>query len=326
MTDKKMLTLSPSPHIKGADTTMQIMLTVIVALLPAFFVGVLFFGLAALKVTLAAVAACILFEWIIQRFMMRTSSTVWDMSAALSGLLLAFNLPSGLPLWMVVVGAFVTIGIGKLSFGGLGQNIFNPALVGRVFLLISFPVHMTSWPVPGSEDSVTGATALSLLKEGLDKGDTVSELMMRLPKLEALFWGSIGGSLGEVSAFALLIGGIYLLIKKVITWHIPLSFIGTVALLSGLMWWIDPAQYASPMFHLLSGGIVLGAFFMATDMVTSPMAVKGQILFGIGCGLLTIVIRLWGGYPEGVSFAILIMNAFVPLIDRAFRQKRFGVN
>lgn len=327
-----MLTISSSPHVNGKQTTQNIMFGVIIALLPALMVAVIFFGIGAIKVTVAAVAACVLFEYLIQKYMMKSSVVITDGSAALSGLLLAFNLPSNLPIWMVVVGSLVTIGIAKMSFGGLGKNPFNPALVGRVFLLVSFPVHMTSWPVPkwldfSFADSATGATALSVLKEGLANGQSVGEMqkLMELPSHVSLFLGQVGGSLGEVSAVALLLGGIYLLYKEIITWHIPVSFLATIIVVAGAFWLFDSQQYADPIFHIVSGGIMLGAIFMATDMVTSPMTPKGQIIFGIGCGLLTVIIRMYGGYPEGVSFAILIMNACVPLIDKMAPAKRFGV-
>ncbi len=327
-----MLTISSSPHVNGEQTTQNIMFGVIIALLPALMVAVIFFGIGAIKVTVAAVATCVLFEYLIQKYMMKSTVAITDGSAALSGLLLAFNLPSNFPIWMVVAGSLVTIGIAKMSFGGLGKNPFNPALVGRVFLLVSFPVHMTNWPVPkwldfSFADSATGATALSVLKEGLANGQSVGEMqkLMELPSHISLFLGQVGGSLGEVSAVALLLGGIYLLYKEIITWHIPVSFLASVVVISGAFWLFDSQQYADPIFHIVSGGIMLGAIFMATDMVTSPMTPKGQIIFGIGCGLLTVIIRMYGGYPEGVSFAILIMNACVPLIDKMVPAKRFGV-
>jgi electron transport complex protein RnfD len=232
---------------------------------------------------------------------------------------------------MIIIGALVAIGMAKMSFGGLGKNIFNPALVARVFLLISFPVAMTSWPKPspitgGLVDTVTGPTPLGIVKEGLKAGKTMAELQKELPSYLQELMGQMGGSLGEVSAIALLIGGFYMLYKKIITWHIPVSMLGTVAVVSGILWGLHPDQYADPLFHLLTGGMLLGALFMATDMVTSPMTRGGQIVFGIGVGLLTILIRIWGAYPEGVSFAILLMNAVVPLINRGFKPKRFGDN
>jgi electron transport complex protein RnfD len=230
---------------------------------------------------------------------------------------------------MIIVGSLVAIGIAKMSFGGLGKNPFNPALVGRVFLLISFPVQMTSWPKAIESrfaylDATTGATPLAILKEGIKNGQPLSDLMKEVPGYAQMFIGNMGGSLGEISALALIIGGLYLIFKKVITWHIPGSILATVVLFTGILWMIDPTKYADPLFHLLAGGIILGAVFMATDMVTSPMTPVGQMIFGVGIGLITCLIRIFGAYPEGVSFAILIMNAFVPLIDKYVKPKRFG--
>ncbi|HAL64623.1 MAG TPA: Na+-transporting NADH:ubiquinone oxidoreductase subunit D, partial [Bacteroidales bacterium] len=239
------------------------------------------------------------------------------------------NIPSSLPWWQGVIGSLVAIGIVKMAFGGLGKNLFNPALVARVFLLISFPVAMTTCPLPIESranvfnfDGVTGPTPLGSLKTQLAMGQTLAQI--KLPSYTDLFWGNIGGSLGEVSAIALIIGGIYLLYRKIITWHIPVSYILTAFIFSGILWLVNPIRYADPIFHILAGGLLIGAIFMATDLVTSPMTAWGKIIFGIGCGVLTILIRVLGAYPEGVSFAILIMNAFVPLIDRAFKPKRFG--
>jgi electron transport complex protein RnfD len=269
------------------------------------------------------------FEYLIARFLMKTKPSLWDGSAAVTGVLLAFNVPSNLPVWMIIIGSLVAIGVAKMSFGGLGKNLFNPALAGRVFLLISFPVQMTAWPKAVESrfaylDATTGATPLGILKEGLKNGQPMSDLMKDIPEYAQMFLGNMSGSLGEISAVALLIGGLYLIWKKVITWHIPVSVLGTVVLFTGLLWLINPDKYADPVFHLLAGGIILGAVFMATDMVTSPMTPAGQIIFGVGIGLMTCIIRVFGAYPEGVSFAILIMNAFVPLIDKYVKPKRFG--
>jgi electron transport complex protein RnfD len=243
--------------------------------------------------------------------------------------LLAFNVPTNLPIWIIIVGSLVAIGVGKMSFGGLGNNPFNPALVGRVFLLISFPVQMTSWPVPTGfsnsyTDAVTGATPLGVMKEGIGIGESVSAIMDKIPSHMELFYGHMGGSMGEIAAVALLLGFVYLLIRKVITWHIPISIIGTIAIFTGILWFVNPESNADPLFHLLTGGVLLGAIFMATDYVTSPMSVKGMWIYGIGIGLITVLIRVFGAYPEGVSFAILIMNAFVPLINSYIKPKRFG--
>jgi len=325
-----MLTVSGSPHIHGDSSVKKIMYTVVMAMVPAMLVSVYFFGLDALRVLLISSLACLFFEWLIQKYLIKGSVTINDGSALVTGILLAFNVPSNLPIWILLIGAFISIGMGKMSFGGLGKNPFNPALVGRVFLLISFPVQMTSWPAPkllfGSftaPDAMGGATPLGFLKEGL-KNQTVPELMKDMPDYAMELIGFMGGSLGEVSVIALLLGAIYMLAKKVITWEIPTAYIGSVIIFTGILWLVNPDMYISPVFHLLTGGLILGAFFMATDMVSSPISSKGQILFGIGAGVITILIRIWGAYPEGVSFAILIMNAFTPLINRGFKPKRFG--
>jgi len=313
------LIISPAPHIHGGDSVSKNMTGVMIALVPALLVGLYFFGLGAFIVTLTAVVSCVLFEYLIQKFILKGEKTILDGSAALTGLLLAFNLPSNLPLWMIIVGSLVAIGVAKMSFGGLGNNPFNPALVGRVFLLISFPVDMTTWPVvepltTAYLDANTGATVLSLLKEG---GATI-------PSTLDMFIGKIPGSLGEVSALALLIGLVYMLIRKIITWHIPVSIFATVIVFSGILHFVNPEEYISPVVHLLTGGLMLGAIFMATDYVTSPMNPRGMWIYGVGIGILTVVIRTWGAYPEGVSFAILIMNGFTPLINFYVKPKRFG--
>lgn len=317
-----LLTISGSPHVHSGLSVKKIMWGVVIAMLPALFVSVYYFGLGAIKVSLVAVLACVLFEYLINKYLLKKPRSITDGSAVITGLLLAFNLPSNLPIWMIIIGAFVAIGIAKMSFGGLGNNPFNPALVARVFMLISFPVNMTSWPVPNpitsfsTLDAITGPTPLGIIREG----GNISEL----PSYLNMFIGNMGGSLGEVSALALLIGGIYMLFKKIITWHIPVSFIGSAALFSGILYYVDPTKYVDPIFHILAGGMILGAVYMATDMVTSPMTYKGQIIFGIGCGLITILIRVFGSFPEGVSFAILIMNGFTPLINKLVKPKRFG--
>lgn len=313
--------ISASPHVHTGRTSKKVMYDVVIALIPAFLVSVYVFGFSALVLTATAVISCILFEFIIQKYLMRTEVTVTDGSALITGILLAFNLPAGLPIWMIVVGSLVAIGVAKLSFGGLGFNIFNPALVGRVFLLVSFPVQMTMWPLP---DGITGATTLGIIKEGLMFGDTMTNISAQLPSNMDMFLGITAGSIGEMSALALLLGGFYLLIRKVISWHIPVAMLVTMAFMTGIFWVINPESYASPVIHVLSGGALLGAFFMATDLVTSPMTKKGMVIFAIGIGVITVVIRLFGAYPEGVSFAILIMNAFVPLINTYFKPRRFG--
>ena len=301
------------------------MRTVIWALVPAFIASVFYFGLGAVIVTATSVASCLFFEWFITRVFLKRPSTLADGSAIITGILLAFNLPSNIPLYMIVMGALVAIGIGKMAFGGLGNNPFNPALVGRVFLLISFPAKMTSWPVPHQlgayADAVTGATPMNLIGQIAGGNSAAAD---QLPGLKDLFLGNIGGCLGEVSALALLIGLAILLWRKVITWHIPVTIFATVAVLTGIMWMINPILYVNPLYHLCSGGLMLGAIFMATDYVTSPMTPKGMVWYGIGIGFLTVVIRYFGSYPEGMSFAILIMNAVTPLINNWCKPKRFG--
>lgn len=321
------LIVSLSPHIHSGDSVQKNMYGVLVALLPAFVVSLLFFGLGALIVTATSVAACIFFEWAIAKFLLKKpTTTVGDGSAIITGVLLAFNLPSNLPIWIIIIGALFSIGVAKMSFGGLGCNPFNPALAGRVFLLLSFPVQMTSWPVVGQltsyTDATTGATPLAIMK-GIAKG-APGFSFDQLPDAFHLFIGQNGGCIGEVSAAALLIGLLYMLMKKIITWHIPVSILVTVFVFSGIMHLAKPELYVSPVMQLLSGGLMLGAVFMATDYVTSPMSHKGMLVYGVSIGLLTVVIRLFGAYPEGMSFAILIMNAFTPLINNYCKPKRFG--
>jgi len=314
------LIISPAPHIHGGDSIESNMRGVIIALVPALLVGLYFFGLGALIVTLTAVASCVLFEYLIQKYLLKTEPSILDGSAALTGLLLAFNLPANLPIWIIIIGSLVAVGIGKMSFGGLGNNPFNPALVGRVFLLISFPVQMTSWPTPEPLslqylDAATGATTLEMLKGNFGQ----------IPQLADLFLGDRKlGSMGEISALALLIGMVYMLYKKIITWHIPVAVLGSAYILAGALHLANPEAYASPLIHLLTGGLMLGAIYMATDYVTSPMNPRGMIVYGIGIGVITIVIRTFGAYPEGISFAILIMNAFTPIINLYIKPKRFG--
>ena len=295
-------------------------------MVPALIWSVFVFGLDALRVTAIAVVACLAFEYVIQKYLMNVKPTITDGSALITGILMAFNVPSDLPWWIIIIGSLAAVGIGKLSFGGLGSNIFNPALVGRVFLLISFPVQMTSWPVNARSgiDAITAATPLGIIKEGITNGTPIHEIQNQLPSTMQLFFGEIGGSLGEISAILLILGGIYMLWKKVITWHIPVSVIGTVALVAGIFWLANPEIYVNPLYHLLTGGLMLGAIFMATDMVSSPMTPKAQLIYGIGIGVITISIRLFGAYPEGISFAILIMNAFTPLLNNYIKPKRFG--
>ena len=319
--------ISGSPHVHGGESTKKIMYSVIIALMPAFLFSIYYFGFNAVRVTLIAVAACVLTEWLIQKFLIKGECTIGDGSAIITGMLLAFNLPSNIPAWMIIVGSIVAIGIGKMSFGGLGNNPFNPALVGRVFMLISFPVAMTTWPSPqplfGSQiDGFTGATLLGYVKEGLAKGVSASELTI-YENIEPMIYS---GSLGEIGSIAIIIGGLFLIFRKVIDWQTPVIIIATAGIIATVCWLIDPTQFVNPMIHIFGGGMMLGAFFMATDMATSPMTMKGKIVFAIGIGALTIIIRLWGAYPEGMSFAILIMNAFVPLINKVCKPTRFGNN
>ena len=320
------LVISLSPHVHGGDSVKKNMYGVLIALIPAFLVSLYFFGLGALIVTATSVAACLFFEWAIGKFLMKKeTTTICDGSAVITGVLLAFNLPSNLPIWIIILGALFAIGVGKMSFGGLGNNPFNPALAGRVFLLLSFPVQMTSWPVVGQltayTDATTAATPLNLMKQ--IAGGNI-EALKDLPSSFDLLIGNNGGCLGEVSALVLLLGLAYMLWKKIITWHIPISILATVFVFSGIMHLVDPELYVSPVLQLLTGGLMLGAIFMATDYVTSPMSKKGMLIYGVCIGLLTVIIRLFGAYPEGMSFAILIMNAFTPLINTYCKPKRFG--
>lgn len=325
------LVVSLSPHAHGTDSVERNMYGVILALLPALIVSFCYFGLGSAVVCLTSVAACVFFEWAITRFILkREKTTVLDGSAILTGLLLGFNLPSNLPIWIILIGALVAIGVGKMTFGGLGNNPFNPALVGRAFLLVSFPAQMTSWPLIGQwgtyTDANTGATPLAIMKEAIKSGD--ASVLDKLPDATTMLLGNYSngfgaGTIGEICGVALILGGCYMIWKKIITWHIPVSILLTVFVFSGCLHLANPI-YANPIAELLSGGLLLGAIFMATDYVTSPMTHKGQLIYGVSIGLLTIVIRNWGAYPEGMSFAILIMNAFTPLINNYCKPKRFG--
>ena len=325
---KKMI-VSLSPHAHGTDSVERNMYGVVIALLPALLVSFFYFGIGSATVCATSVAACVFFEWSIKKKKKKNSrTTVCDGSAVVTGLLLGFNLPSNLPVWIIILGALVAVGIGKMTFGGLGSNLFNPALVGRCFLLVSFPAQMTSWPQAGQLtsylDAETGATPLSVMKWAIKSGDP--SVLQQLPDSWHLFIGHTvegAGSLGEVCALALLLGLAFMLWRKIITWHTPVSIILTVFVLSGLLHLSSPV-YADPFAVIFSGGLMLGAIFMATDYVTSPMCSRGQLVYGVGIGVLTVVIRNWGAYPEGMSFAILIMNAFTPLINTYIKPKRFG--
>lgn len=324
------LVVSLSPHAHGTDSVEKNMYGVVIALLPALLASFYFFGLGSATVCIVSVAACMFFEWAICKALLKRQPTLLDGSAIVTGLLLGMNLPSNFPLWMIIIGALISIGVGKMTFGGLGQNPFNPALVGRCFLLVSFPTAMTSWPVEGQltsyTDTTTGATPLSLMKTAIKTGDM--SYLEKMPSAMDLLLGNTSngmgaGTIGEVCALALILGLAFMLWRKIITWHIPVSIIATVFGISTLMHLANPI-YANPVQVILSGGLMLGAIFMATDYVTSPMTHKGQIIYGIAIGVLTIVIRNWGAYPEGMSFAILIMNAFTPLINTYVKPERFG--
>ena len=319
-----MLKISTNPHMQSPRTTQDLMLDVVIALIPAALAAVLFFGIAALKVILTSVAACVLFEYMACRWWLKTNNTTQDYSAVITGLLLAYNLPSSMPCWQILIGAFMAIVVAKLCFGGLGKNIFNPALIGRVFLFISFPVQMTTWPIPhfGHLFMIDGQTAATPLK--ILKSNDPETVLSQMPDYLYLFLGNIGGCIGEISALALLLGLAWLLYRRVITWHVPFYYLLTVLIMTGGLYLITGNIKFQPLVHLLSGGLMLGAFFMATDYTTSPMTIKGQIIFAIGCGILTVIIRAFSAYPEGVSFAILIMNAFVPLIDKYAVQRYYG--
>jgi len=315
------------------------MLNVIIALLPAYFAALYYFGIGALITSLISVGACVVFEYLITKFLLKRENTISDLSAVLTGLLLAFNLPSNLPWWIVILGALFAIGIGKMVFGGLGNNPFNPALVGRVFLLISFPAQMTTWPRPipfnlNYINAATGATPLSIAKDiaksGADATSSatnlkyIDDISASMPDHLQLLVGNIGGSMGEICAIALLIGFIYLLCTKTISYHIPVSIILTVFIFTAILYHCNPLANVHPLTHILSGGLLLGAIFMATDYVTSPMTHWGQIIYGVLIGVITVVIRVWGSYPEGMSFAILIMNGITPLINHYVRPKSFS--
>lgn len=360
-----LITVSPSPHVHSGQSVNKLMYGVVLAMAPALLVSFYFFGLGAIYVTLLSVFSCVAFEYLIQKYIMKVPVRISDGSALVTGILLAFNLPASLPPHIIIIGALVSIGIGKMTFGGLGNNPFNPALVGRVFLLLSFPTRMTKYPVAkgfetptliGSEnlDAHTGATPLGMIKEGIGSGESVSSIFAKEGiEYGDFFWGNIGGSLGEIAGFALLIGLIYMLATKVITWHTPIAVLGSVFVFTGILWFFSfdgheflmnrygwdipyiqytdktlgelvPFHMADPVFHLLTGGVLLGGIFMATDYVTSPMTPKGQIIYGVGIGVITVVIRVFGAYPEGISFAILIMNAFTPLLNRYVKPRRFG--
>ena len=323
------LLVSPSPHIHSKTSTRSLMLDVVIALLPSVIVSVLYYGWSAVVILASSVIFCTLLEYLITRYLLRKPCTLGDFSAVVTGIILALNLPPTAPWWVAMIGSIVAIGVAKMTFGGLGQNVFNPAITGRVFLLISFPAIMTTWGGAkgfiGGADAVTGATPLGIVKEGLMQGQTLDQIFAAHDFSYAqMLFVNIGGSAGEISALAVLIGFIYLLARKVIRPYITLSILATVAIFSAIFWLVDPTQYTDPLFNLLTGGVLLGSVFMATDYVTSPMSDKGGIVFGVGIGIITMLIRYFGAYPEGMSFAILIMNSTVPLINKFCKQKKFG--
>ncbi|MFI3332868.1 MAG: RnfABCDGE type electron transport complex subunit D [Rikenellaceae bacterium] len=311
------LLVAPSPHVHSSESTSRIMRDVVIALLPALVVSVIYFGVSALVVTAVSILSCVLFEYLIQKFLIKGECTICNYSAIITGILLGFNLPASLPLWIVVMGALVAIGVAKMTYGGLGKNPFNPALVGRVFLLIAYPAQMTLFP---AVDGFSGATPLAAVKSGAMALSDVN--------LQNMLIGSIPGSLGEVSAICLILGGVYLLWRKVISWHIPVAVLGTMVVMAAANAILGDGGatiYLSPLFHILAGGALLGSIYMATDYSTSPMTHKGMLIYGVGIGFITMWIRLNGAYPEGMSFAILIMNACVPLINKYIKPKRFGL-
>ncbi len=320
----KLRIISPSPHISSPVSTGMIMWMVSFALLPLMVTSVWVFGLRSLAVIAVSVVSCVTIEFLLTKFVMKQTVLVSDGSAVVTGILLAANLPATMPLYQVVIGAAAAIGIGKLVFGGIGNNPFNPALVGRAFLLISYPVDMTTYVKPGFQvwadaaDSITAATPLGVLAEG---GAQAAD---QLPGFMDLFWGNVGGTLGGIGVCAVLLGGLLLIVFHVVDWRIPLTYLGSLAAVTGLAWLINPEAYVNPLFHMMAGGAMLGAFFMVTDYTTTPMTRKGRVIFAASAGVITAVIRLFGALPDGVAYSILFMNALVPLIDRAVVPKPFG--
>lgn len=321
------LIVSPSPHFQNKTTTQVLMNDVLIALAPATLVSLLFYGWNALLLLLVCVATCVGCEFLIEKYL-RGRDIPCISATVVTGVLLALNLPPAAPWWVAFVGSLAAIGIAKMCFGGLGQNIFNPAIFGRVFLLVSFPVAMTTWAAPHGWlpiDAFSGATPLAQINEGIRQGLPANEIVAEngLSGWQA-FFGLAGGSAGETSALALIIGFVYLLVRRVIKPYIPVAILGTVVVMTTIFWLVDPEKYTGPVFNLLSGGLLLGAIFMATDYVTSPMTTMGMIIYGVLIGMLTVLIRYFGSYPEGVSFAILIANAIVPLLNKYCKPKRFA--
>lgn len=320
--------VSPAPHLHVKTSTQSIMRDVLIALAPAVIVSIVFYGWRELMVLAVSVASCVLTEWAVTRFMLKKPSTVSDLSAAVTGVLLAMNLPASIPWWVTVIGGVFSIGVIKMTFGGLGQNVFNPAIAGRIFLLISFPVYMTDWSLTDglvpAVDAVSGATPLTALKEALISGSTVTEFFAESGLTLKQMLMDVGASAGEISSIALLVGFAYLLVRKVVKIWIPLSIFATVIVVSCIFSLVNPDLYTGPLFNIFTGGMVLGACFMATDYVTSPMSTVGGIIYGIGIGVIVMMIRYFGSYPEGMSFAILIMNCVVPLLNKWFHSKKYG--
>jgi electron transport complex protein RnfD len=321
----KPLRFSAAPHLRDADNIPKIMWDVVIATLPAVLAGVYFFGFYAVKVLLITTVSALFFDWAGMK-MFGNRGSIFDGSAVVTGILLAMNLPSSSPWWLCVIGGGIAMILGKQCFGGLGNNPFNPALVSRIALLIAWPSAMTTFykagNIFGQVTAVTEPTPMGVMKVEMVSNGTV--VAAKGISILDMFVGNIGGSLGEVSGLALVIGGIYLLLRKRITWHVPFVYVSTVFLMTGLFYLINPDKYISPVFHVVGGGLLLGAIFMATDMVTTPVTKSGMVIFGIGCGIITVIIRLFGSYPEGVSFSILFMNALTPLIDKMTVPKPFG--
>ena len=325
-----MLKISTAPHFYSSVDTRSIMRDVIIALIPAGLAAVALFGMAAVITMATAVAGCVFFEYAGSKWWLKTPPATRDLSAVVTGLLLAYNLPCKMPVWMTLIGCFVAIIITKTAFGGIGKNLFNPALVGRVFLFISFPVQMTTWVRPHlfdfmNTDVTTSATTLGIIKhiDASSSATQLTEKMSELPDYLEMFLGYTGGSMGEVSALMLLIGGLYLIWRKVINWQTPVAYIATVAVLTVLFPKAGGAEYM--LYSIFGGGLFLGAFFMATDYATSPVTKKGQLIYGIGCGLFTVFIRYFGSYNEGVCYSIMVMNCCTALIDKYTKPVRFGV-
>ncbi len=321
------LVVSLPPHERSSITVPRIMWSVALALLPTTIAGVIFYGIRPLIVTAVAVIAAVVVEHGIARYMFkREQTTITDGSAVVTAMLLAFNVPASLPLWQIALGSAFAIAVGKMAFGGIGNNPFNPALVGRAFLLLSFPVQMTTWPVPGAGrlsmdlSAVTGPTPLGIIKDvgpgGLEN--------IALPSYFDLFIGNIGGCIGEASALAVIIGGLFLVWRGFVPLSVPVSYFAGLAVVTGAAWFVDPGTYMDPLYHILAGGAMLAGWFMVTDMTSSPMALRGRIIFAAAAGIITAVIRLFGGFPEGATYSILIMNALVPVIDRHVKPRRFG--